>query len=177
MIYLDIVLRWIHILAAIALMGGSIFVRFALLPALKNLPAETRRQLEGDVRSSWSRIVMLAVALLLVTGLVNFGLVASRYEFTGLITTPLYHALLGTKFLLALPIFFIASRLAGRSEAAVRFRENGRFWVSVNLTLALLIVLIAGVLRYADRVPKRSRQASQSLQSEWSILRTDLPPV
>jgi hypothetical protein len=57
----------------------------------------------------------------------------------------------GIKFLLALPIFFIAALLAGRTELARRLQAQGRFWMNVNLTLALVIVLIGGVLKFAGR--------------------------
>lgn len=163
MVYLDIALRWLHILSAIALMGGTIFVRFAFLPTLQTLSEETRREVEAGVRSRWSKVVMAAVGVLLLTGIVNMGLIASRYKMSGIIETPQYHALLGVKFLLALPIFFIASRLVGRSDAAAGFRRNARFWVTLNLILALIIVMIAGVLRFADRQLKPSKNLTQSV--------------
>ncbi len=59
---------------------------------------------------------MAAILFLLVSGFYNF----LRYEFQYKLP-PLYHALFLIKFLLALAIFYIASLLAGRSEAASAF--------------------------------------------------------
>ena len=39
---LGILFRWMHILAAIAAVGGTFFIRLALLPSLAELPDETR---------------------------------------------------------------------------------------------------------------------------------------
>ncbi|MFM7159352.1 MAG: hypothetical protein ACKO3P_03160, partial [Planctomycetaceae bacterium] len=59
----------------------------------------------------------------------------------------LYHQLVGFKILIALAIFFISSALVGRSPGLQRFRDNGRYWLGVNLVLALVIVAISGFLK------------------------------
>jgi uncharacterized membrane protein len=147
-----LVLRYMHILGAIALMGATVFMRFALRPALGTLPAETRSALHEDVRRRWSKFVMLASALLFVSGVANLGL-ASRYEFKPVFGMP-YHMVVGIKFLLALPIFFIAAFLTGRTPLAKRVQANAELWMTINLTLALIMVLIGGLLKFVLRVPK-----------------------
>jgi uncharacterized membrane protein len=140
-------LRYMHILGAIALMGGAIFMRFALVPSAEELTDETRQQLHQRVRARWSRLVMISSGLLLVSGLLNLGL-AARYEFTGPVS---YNMLGGIKFLLALPIFFFASLLAGRSATAQKFQANAKLWMNVNLALALVMVLLGGFMRFTPR--------------------------
>ena len=147
-----LLLRYMHILGAIALMGATIFMRFALRPALGNVPPETRTALHEDVRRRWSKFVMLASALIFISGVANLGL-ASRYEFKPVFGMS-YHMIVGIKFLLALPIFFIAAFLTGRSPVAKRVQANAELWMTINLTLALLMVLIGGALKFVLRVPK-----------------------
>src|SRR3954470_13866005 len=115
---LFLILRYMHVLGAIALMGGTIFMRFALRPVVVQLPAETKATLHEEVRRRWARFVMLATLLILVSGLTNLMLTGrSVYEpVFGMAKG--YQMLVGIKFLLALPIFFIAAILTGRSSLA-----------------------------------------------------------
>jgi uncharacterized membrane protein len=145
-------LRYMHILGAIALMGGTIFMRFALRPAVSTLTPDERSALHEQVRNRWSKVVMLATLLLLVSGIANLGL-ASRYAYKDVFGMS-YHMVVGIKLILALPIFFIAAVMMGRSHLAKRMQANAELWMTINLTLALLMVLIGGVLRFVLRQPK-----------------------
>ena len=42
--------RWLHILAAMAAVGGPMFIRLAILPAMATLPEIERKQLHEQVR-------------------------------------------------------------------------------------------------------------------------------
>jgi uncharacterized membrane protein len=149
-----LLLRYMHILGAIALMGGTIFMRFALRPVVVGLPPETKATIHEQVRSRWSKFVMLASALLLISGITNLAL-AGRYNFDPIVGMPKgYHMVVGVKFLLALPIFFIAALMTGRRTLAKRVQANAEFWMNVNLTLALIMVLIGGYLKFVKRDPK-----------------------
>jgi hypothetical protein len=152
--WLLLILRYMHILGAITLMGGAIFMRFALRPVVIGLAPETKAAVHEQVRSRWAKIVMLATLLLLVSGLANL-ILAGQYNFDPIFGKEKgYHMVVGIKFLLALPIFFIAATLAGRSSLAKRLQANAEWWMNLNLTLALLMVLIGGVLKFVNRKPK-----------------------
>ena len=143
-IYFNILLRWLHILSAVAAAGGTIFMRVALVPAVSVLPDEQRKELHEAVRRRWAMVVMAAILILLVSGLANFftinrGLPAELKM--------LYHVLFGVKFLLSLVVFFIASALVGRSPALAAIRKNARVWLTVNLMLVVAVICIAGVMR------------------------------
>src|SRR5437762_503200 len=105
-----LILRYMHILGAITLMGGTIFMRFALRPVVVGLPPETKATIHEQVRSRWSKFVMLASALLLISGIINLAL-AGRYNYEPILGMQKggYHLAVGIKFILALPIFFIAA--------------------------------------------------------------------
>lgn len=150
---LSLVSRWFHILAAITAVGGSIFIRFALLPAIQELTEESRRSLHNAVRQRWSKLVAASVLFLLASGLYNLVVILAGFKSADVEPPGYYHALFGIKFLLALGVFFIASSLSGRSDKTAKFRENPRFWLNLNLTLALAIVLISGVLRATHTAP------------------------
>ena len=61
----------------------------------------------------------------------------------------LYHPLIGTKILLALGMFFIASALVGRSAKFEGMRRNSKFWQTMILILAAIIVGISGFAKVA----------------------------
>lgn len=148
--YVGLVLRWLHILSAITLMGGTIFMRFGLHPALAAIPGETQAALKAAVRSQWAKWVMASSGFLLISGLVNTVITIKTFTYPG----TSYHMLIGVKMLLALVIFFIASTLVGRSKNAEKFRESAVMWLNVNLVLAVIVVMIGGYLRLAPRVLK-----------------------
>ncbi|MEX2186602.1 MAG: hypothetical protein WD875_07405 [Pirellulales bacterium] len=155
--WLDVVLRWMHILAAITAVGGTFFARLALLPAIdETLPPDSRQALHAAIRRRWSKLVALSISMLLVSGLVNYlTRIIPNYDLP-----KFYHPLFGVKFLLALGIFFIASVLSGRSAMADRFRRDARKWLTVNAILAVLVVLISGVLKTAEKSKKPPQPAA-----------------
>ncbi|MGH7137495.1 MAG: hypothetical protein ACREHD_17255 [Pirellulales bacterium] len=162
--WVAIVFRWMHILAAITAVGGTIFMRTALVPSVSILLDEQRKALHEHVRSRWVKFVMGAILFLLLSGFYNFfrriGL-----DFEEADGKRLYNILFGIKFLLALVIFFVASALTGRAAALARFRQNAKFWLSVNVALAVIVVCISGVLRFIP--PKAS--ASTASQTSRAI--------
>ena len=148
--YLDLAMRWLHVVPAIALVGGTIFMRVAVVPACNQLDESVRASVQESVRRGWSRLLMPSIGFLLISGFVNTANISMNYQFPG----NYYMPLLGVKLFLAIAIFYIASLLAGRSEGAVKFRERQEFWLNVNILLAVLLVCIAGAMRLADREPK-----------------------
>ncbi len=156
-----LVLRYMHILGAIIMMGGAIYIRFILMDASQFLPGDQRAELLSAAKRKWSRWVMLGTALLLLSGLTNMGL-ASRQEFSGLATSAQYNMLLGIKLILALPIFFVAALLSGKSALAQKIEQKSTFWLNVCLVLALIMVLMGGYLRFVSRQLKSSPGATST---------------
>jgi hypothetical protein len=165
--WLFLILRYMHILGAIALMGGTIFMRFALRPVVVGMPPEARAAFHEQVRSRWAKFVMVATLLILVSGVTNLAM-ASRFTFEEKPFGVSYHMLVGVKFLLALPIFFIAAALMGRSNMGKRMQANAELWMNINLTLALVMVLMGGLLRFVPRTPKAPNRAQAAV-----VLRLD----
>jgi len=142
--WVALLLRWLHILAASAAIGGTLFMRLALAPAAESLADEPRKTLHEQVRARWSKVVMWAIVLLLVTGVWNFILINQQYNLN---KAGPYHMLFGIKFLVALAVFFISSALVGRSKVFEKLRNQRKLWLTVNLVLVIVIVCISGTLR------------------------------
>ena len=148
--YLDLAMRWLHIIPAVALIGGTIFMRVAVVPACNQLDEEQRNQVQEAVRRGWSRLLMPSILFLILSGFYNTAMISMSGETSG----GYYNGLLGVKLFLAIAIFYIASLLAGRSDAAVRWRQRQTFWLNVNIVLAILLIGIAGGMKMTDRKEK-----------------------
>lgn len=137
--------RILHVGTAVVVVGGTFFVRFVLFPvATQNLADDVHARLRSSVIGTWKKIVHAGILLFVVTGAINYYRVIAKGTHKG---DPLYHALLGTKILLALVIFFIASALVGRSAAFEGLRRSAPRWLLVNLLLAAIILMISGFLK------------------------------
>lgn len=147
--YVNLALRYMHILGAITLMGATIFMRIALLPTLKELKPELREEVHQGVRTRWAKIVGLASGLLLLSGIANLGL-AARYDFK--VPGDLSYSMLGgIKLVLALPIFLFAALLMGKTSLAKKVQANAATVMNINLILAVILVLIGGWLKFSTR--------------------------
>src|SRR5579871_6825820 len=113
MTYLSIFMRALHILSAVTLIGGVLAWRFAAIPGIAALAAETRSKVDNAIAAAWRPAVMLSVLGLLISGIYNF------LHKTGL--TSNYHMVFGIKILLVLHVFAVAI-LATRPDNARRGR-------------------------------------------------------
>lgn len=163
---LDVLSRFIHVAAAIVMVGGTVFMRFVLMPAAKELPEAEHDQLRQRLLARWKRVVHGGIALLLLSGLYNYMQQIPKHKGDGL-----YHALLGTKMLLALGVFFIASALVGRSATFEKMRQNRAKWMGLIVLLSALIVGISGFLKVRGLKPKTAEQ-TQSQHVEISLAAT-----
>jgi uncharacterized membrane protein len=143
MLWVAIVSRWIHIITAIVLVGGSIFLRFVLGPAAAQLPDESHAKLKELVLGTWKKFVHGGIAFFLISGFYNY-LAVQGPQHKG---DKLYHALMGIKILLALAVFLIASGLVGRSKAFAAMRAKAKLWQGIMIALAILIIGISGFLK------------------------------
>jgi uncharacterized membrane protein len=142
---IPILSRWIHVGTAIVVLGGSVFMRFVLMPAAAALPDAEHDALRQRVMGRWKKFVMIGIALFLISGFYNYIAVAIP-QHKG---DKLYHPLIGTKILLAFAVFFLASALTGRSAAFEGIRKNNKKWLLITIILAALVVAISGVLKIA----------------------------
>jgi len=148
--------RWLHIIPAILLAGGILFMRFALVPAANESTASA--ELRESIRRRWSKLVMISVLFLLVSGLYNAAMKAIGFELSGL-----YNVLLLIKIVLALAVFYLTAVLSGRSAVAQKFRERETYWLNILCVLMIAIVLIAGYMKMSSAdFTKKSRPAKET---------------
>jgi uncharacterized membrane protein len=156
----ELISRWLHILGAITLAGSAIFMRFALHPTLAEATDDVRASVKEGVRRRWLVFVHSSITVVLLTGLFNF-----YCRFAEVKPMP-YHAIFGLKLLLAMVVFFIASALVGRSRGLQPMRDHAGFYLNINVVLAVILVGLGGVMRYAPLKP-----TAPSAQSPSALVR------
>jgi uncharacterized membrane protein len=142
-----VVLRVLHILSAIIMVGGLFYSKTILVPAGVD-PYAGQRQV-------WARWVGLATLFLLVSGLANFMNIMTAAKANGTPLPSTYHMLFGIKFLLGLFLMFLAAILSGKTALADKFRLKMGKWLSIAWTVSLAIVIIGAILRtFHDKFPQ-----------------------
>jgi hypothetical protein len=140
--WLDVVSRIFHVLTAITLVGGSLYAAMVVGPVLRANATEVADQWQAALTAGWKKWVHGGIALFLLTGFYNYIRAMPLHKGDGL-----YHALIGTKILLALAVMVIASGLVGRSRAFQFMRDGRRTWQGILLVLAVVIVSMSGFLK------------------------------
>lgn len=154
---IDLISRWAHIGTVIVLIGGSAFMRLALMPAAAELPDDQHQALKEKIFARWRKIVGMGIGLILLSGLYNYVKAIPDHKGQGL-----YHGLIGTKMILAFVVFFLASALTGRSEKFEPMRQNSKKWIGILLLLAAIIVGISGFAKVA--IPKVDPPAAEAAE-------------
>lgn len=155
--FVDVLSRFLHVATAITVLGGSVFLRFALQPAAAGLPEADHTAFRERIMARWRKIVGIGIGLFLLTGFYNYIRAMPAHD-----GDSLYHALMGTKILLSFAVFFLASALVGRSRTFDRLRANSRTWLAVTILLAAIVVAIASFLKIRGGSPPPASTVAQT---------------
>ncbi len=139
--------RFAHILAAITLVGGLFYICAVQSRALEEADESDAESSVEALRRRWARIVMLTTLFLIASGFYNLIATIKAAKAGQIELAPLYHPLIGTKILLAFVVFFLASILAGKTEAARRFQQKSRKWLTMAVFTSIVIVALASALK------------------------------
>ena len=146
----------LHVLAATVWVGGMFFALVCLRPAAAGLEPAPRLQLwEGALRRFFPWVLM-AVLVLLITGLWMIFAVLGGMKSVGLHV----HIMLGLgllMMLLALHVYFAPFKRLRKAVAGAHWTDAGknlnqiRLLIGVNLVLGLCVVAVASGGRYFFR--------------------------
>lgn len=145
--FIGLASRVLHTTCAATLLGGTIYLRFVLAPAVGDNPEAT---CFAGRRQAWAACVGVCTLLLLLSGFYNYySVVISNTKMP-----PLYHGVFGIKFLLALVVFALSALVAGKSPLALKVRGQMTKWLTVLLVAALALFLAGAVLRSVPHIPR-----------------------
>lgn len=141
MAVLDILMRYLHVVAACLAVGGAFFIRFLLPVGTRDLDAENKDFVLLRSRRAFKMVVHPAMLAFIVSGVYNSWRLFPQYK----ANKALLHSLWGTHILLGLVIFTISIMLL----KGVQPPRNHRMWMKVNVTLMLIVILVASSLKWA----------------------------
>ena len=164
---MELLLRVMHVLGAVMLLGGIFYQKFAINPALGSATEDpTHATARETLRRRAAGMTMLASLLLIASGLVNTARASIEYRFPN----GDYHLLLAAKLVLALLIFALAALLTGRSAAAQKVRANASLWLNVLLVASLVLLGLAAAMKLAVREPKKAEEPERSSVSYYEAV-------
>lgn len=132
---LAVSMRFLHISSVVALIGGFIYARLAVWPALASFGAAESPALIEAMAARFRGMLYTLLATTLISGLYNY-LSKSAYP-------PHYHMVIGIKFLFVLHIFAV-SILYTMPQADPAKRRR---WLTGMAISGLIVIAISAVLR------------------------------
>ena len=146
-------LKLVHLLSIIVWIGGMVFAHFFLRPAVAQLEPPVRLRLMHDVLGRFFHAVFIAALLTLASGVWMLGRVAKQVvQSGGSFDMPLSWTIMATLGVVMVAIFmhirFALFKKLSRAVAASEWPAGGaalaqiRTWVSINLGLGLIVLLV-----------------------------------
>jgi len=133
--------HWLHLLSIVMAVGGTIVLRFVVCPKIPD--NETGWAFRQAILGRWKKIVWVLIAVILITGLINFARVAQDGYFD-----LKYSIVFLVKILLALKLFAIAFMLTLPFKGFAKYKEKRDKWLFVMATLGVIILLLSSYLRH-----------------------------
>ena len=128
-----LIARWMHISSMAALIGGILYGRLVMTPAMGALAPDAREALADRAAAAYRPIVLTAMSGLILSGFINIMVTPGH--------RPIYHVLLGIKLLLVMHVFAVALLIV-RPKNPRRARM-----MTGTIVSGLLIILISAWLR------------------------------
>jgi uncharacterized membrane protein len=135
-VVLAVSMRWIHITSVVTLIGGFIFAKLALAPALATVAEPERGSLGKKVVGNFRPWLYAVLVTVIGSGLYNY-LTKPSYP-------PHYHMWIGIKLLFALHIFAVAVLYTIPDAEEVKRNR----WLSGMIVSGLIIFAISAYLRW-----------------------------
>ena len=157
---------WLHVLAAVAWVGGMVFLAAVLAPITRGMPLDQRTALFGSVGRRFRVVGWVSIAALIITGIGNLlfrfpsfdYLIGSRY---GMVLGVKLAFVVGMIVLSVLHDFVLGPRQTALAKALrdgadsteqqaalLRLRRQVRIVAQINLLLGLGVLFLAVSLRW-----------------------------
>ncbi|MCS6950528.1 MAG: hypothetical protein NZ520_08720 [bacterium] len=136
--WVDLGVKWVHVLSIVTVVGFTLFQYLVLHPVLRRVQGGSEELVQALQRRAG---ILLGVAwvLIWVTGIYNLVVVIPTVK-------PNYHMVLGAKLLLVLALFFISTALSHPSLAFEGIRRNRARWVAFAAWLGIVVVVLSATM-------------------------------
>lgn len=129
-------MRWVHIASAVTLIGGFLYARFVLAPALASVPAAQGDAIGAAAARSFRPLLYTVLITVIGSGIYNFATKASY--------PPGYQIWFGIKMLFVLHIAAAAILYSVRLSSQAK-RDRTALGIAIS---GLIVIAISAYLRY-----------------------------
>jgi len=133
---MSVLMRWLHIISAVTLLGGVIYARYVMAPAAAGLAEVDRQKFAAAAREKMRPLVLVPVFTIVISGAYN--LVGKSN------IPPNYFLWFGLKMLLALHVIAVSFLLV---RASLTQEKNNRLMTGVVYS-GMAVVLVSAYLRF-----------------------------
>ena len=141
---LSLVLRFVHILAALTWIGGMLFIALVLVPVTRRFEPALRTRLVHETGVRFRAVGWIAIAVLVTSGMLNLWL---RPE---LLSAPRFYwkvSIVVAALALSAVHDFVLGPRAGRPGADPGLRVRASWIARFNVVLVLVVVALGVALR------------------------------
>lgn len=135
-----VLMRWLHLGSMAVIVGGLALVVLSAGPAKALLNDETSAKVVRTIEARYRWALIAAVFALIVSGIYQWVIFGQAYQ------------ALGTAVLIVLSIKVLAATavfaLLWAFQVDSMIDDKARNWRWLNLSLAVLVLMLAGVVRY-----------------------------
>ena len=165
----DLVVKWVHLLSILTVVGFMLFQYLVLQPVLRRLQG-VPEDFVSALRRRSGIITGIAWVLIWVTGIYNLVVVIPSVK-------PNYHMILGAKILLVLVLFFLSTALSHPSLAFEGIQRNRARWVALVAWLGIAILLLSAAMNMMRLKGVALKELPAPAQVEEIPAPTGEPPV
>lgn len=138
--FIFLLMRWMHIGSASLIIGGLALIVLSASPIRALTGSEQLDSVIKRVETRYRRVLAAAMLGLVISGIYQWMIFGQAYQELGTMVL----ILLSVKILLA--VLFFALMWAFQVDSMVG--DQARAWRWMNLTLAVLVLMLAGAVRY-----------------------------
>jgi hypothetical protein len=135
-----VIMRWMHIGSVALVVGGLALIVLSAGPVRALMDNDEAAAVIRKIEFRYRCVLALAVLGLIISGVYQWVIFVPAYQGLG----ALGQGLLGVKVLLAVALFALLWAFPVKSMV----HPSARVWRIINLSLAIGVVMLAGVLRY-----------------------------
>lgn len=136
--WMDLAVKWVHLVSIVMAVGLTLFQYLVLHPVIRRFQGISEESLQA-LRRRAGIVTGIAWIFIWITGIYNLVVIIPTVK-------PNYHMVLGAKLLLVLVLFFISTALSHPALAFEGIQRNRARWVAIAAWLGIIVVVLSATM-------------------------------
>lgn len=172
MSFLNYIVKWLHLLSIIGVLGATATAYLVLNPVLKGRgEGDAAAEVTAALWKKWGLLLMAGWGVVLLTGFYNYVVVGATVIGT-------YHAFAGAKIALALVMLLVTGLVAHPGVLSARFKQDRGEILLIALVIGVILVGISAHLnlsRLNGNYVKKDSPAPATTPAPFGLPTTPAP--